>query len=79
MKKIVLLAAMLAGGTCGLLGSFLVLRRESLVGDALSHAVLPGIVLGFAVTGARVSPPLFESMELLGRECSLRRLRAALG
>jgi glutamyl-tRNA synthetase len=32
-----------------------------------------------AVTGARVSPPLFESMELLGRECSLRRLRAALG
>jgi glutamyl-tRNA synthetase len=31
-----------------------------------------------AVTGARVSPPLFESMELLGRERSLMRLRAAL-
>jgi glutamyl-tRNA synthetase len=31
-----------------------------------------------AVTGRRVSPPLFESMELLGREESLRRLRAAL-
>jgi glutamyl-tRNA synthetase len=31
-----------------------------------------------AVTGARVSPPLFESMELLGRERSLRRLGAAL-
>jgi glutamyl-tRNA synthetase len=31
-----------------------------------------------AVTGARVSPPLFESMELLGRERSLQRLRAAL-
>lgn len=53
-----LLAALLAGGTCGLLGSFLVLRRESLVGDALSHAVLPGIVLGFALTGARSGLPM---------------------
>ncbi len=53
-----LLAAMLAGGTCGLLGSFLVLRRESLIGDALAHAVLPGIVLGFAVTGARSGIPM---------------------
>jgi manganese/zinc/iron transport system permease protein len=53
-----LIAAMLAGATCGLLGSFLVLRRESLVGDALSHAVLPGIVGGFAVTGARAGLPM---------------------
>ena len=53
-----LLAALLAGGTCGLLGSFLVLRRESLVGDALSHAVLPGIVLGFALTGLRAGLPM---------------------
>ncbi|MGG5810713.1 metal ABC transporter permease [Falsiroseomonas sp. CW058] len=53
-----LLAALMAGATCGLLGSFLVLRRESLIGDALSHAVLPGIVLGFAVTGARSGLPM---------------------
>lgn len=53
-----LLAAMLAGGTCGLLGSFLVLRRESLLGDALSHAVLPGIVAGFALTGLRSAVPM---------------------
>jgi glutamyl-tRNA synthetase len=32
-----------------------------------------------AVTGKRVSPPLFESLELLGRERSLSRLQAALG
>jgi len=32
-----------------------------------------------AVTGSTVSPPLFESMQLLGRERSLDRLRAALG
>jgi manganese/zinc/iron transport system permease protein len=54
----VLLAALLSGGTCGLLGSFLVLRRESLLGDALSHAVLPGIVAGFALTGLRSSVPM---------------------
>ena len=53
-----LLAAILAGGTCGLLGSFLVLRRESLLGDALSHAVLPGIVAGFALTGLRSAVPM---------------------
>jgi len=53
-----LLCAMLAGATCGLLGSFLVLRREALLGDAITHAVLPGIVLGFAVTGARAGLPM---------------------
>jgi glutamyl-tRNA synthetase len=31
-----------------------------------------------AVTGRRVSPPLFESLEILGREATLRRLGAAL-
>ncbi|WP_137178834.1 metal ABC transporter permease [Roseomonas sp. AR75] len=61
-----LLAAMLAGGTCGLLGSFLVLRRESLVGDALSHAVLPGIVLGFAITGARSGLPMLAGAMVAG-------------
>jgi manganese/zinc/iron transport system permease protein len=53
-----LLAAILACGICGLLGSFLVLRRDSLLGDALSHAVLPGIIAGFALTGARAGLPM---------------------
>ena len=53
-----LLAAILAGATCGLLGSFLVLRREALLGDAITHAVLPGIVLGFFATGARAGLPM---------------------
>jgi manganese/zinc/iron transport system permease protein len=56
----------MAGATCGLLGSFLVLRRESLVGDALSHAVLPGIVLGFAVTGARAGLPMLIGAMVAG-------------
>lgn len=41
--------------TCALLGSFLVLRRMALLGDAVSHAVLPGIVLAFLLSGSRHS------------------------
>lgn len=35
------------GGAAGLLGSFMVLKRMSLVGDALTHVALPGVALGF--------------------------------
>jgi len=37
---------------CAILGCYLVLRRMSLLGDAISHAVLPGLVLAFLVTGS---------------------------
>jgi manganese/zinc/iron transport system permease protein len=46
-------AALLAALCCGLLGNFLVLRRQSLLGDAISHSVLPGIVAAFLLTGTR--------------------------
>ncbi len=49
----VVLVAMLAGCACALVGSFLVLRRMSLMGDAISHAVLPGLVVAFLVTHSR--------------------------
>ncbi|HMP82619.1 MAG TPA: metal ABC transporter permease, partial [Verrucomicrobiota bacterium] len=42
-----LIGSVLLGVTCGLLGSFIVVRKMALVGDALSHAVLPGVALGF--------------------------------
>lgn len=48
----------LAALSCGLLGNFLVLRRQSLVGDAVSHVVLPGIVLGFLVSGTTGTWPM---------------------
>ncbi len=41
---------------CSQLGSFLVLRRMSLVGDAISHSVLPGIVVAFLFTEDLSSP-----------------------
>ena len=42
-----LAGSMLLGVCCGLMGAFLVVRKLSLLGDALSHAVLPGVALGF--------------------------------
>jgi len=54
-----LLAAVLAAVTCGLLGNFLVLRRLSLMGDAISHSVLPGLVIAFLVTTTRAPLVMF--------------------
>lgn len=45
-----LAGSLLLGLCCGLMGSFLVVRKLSLMGDALSHAVLPGVALGFLWT-----------------------------
>jgi manganese/zinc/iron transport system permease protein len=39
--------------TCAIPGSFLLVRRQAMLGDAVSHAVLPGIAVGFLVSGSR--------------------------
>ena len=44
---------------CGLIGNYLVLRRIALVGDAISHSVLPGIAIAFIFTGSRGGVPMF--------------------
>lgn len=54
-----MLATLFATMACALLGNFLVLRRQSLMGDAISHAVLPGIVVGFLLAGSRSTWPIF--------------------
>ena len=46
---IVLLTSIMLGITSGILGSFAMLRKQSLVGDAMAHAALPGIVLAFLI------------------------------
>ncbi len=51
-----LLTALFTTVACAIPGSFLVLKRMSLTGDAISHSVLPGIVLGFLVSGSLDSP-----------------------
>ncbi|HER35557.1 MAG TPA: metal ABC transporter permease [Halothiobacillaceae bacterium] len=46
-----ILIGVLAAVACALPGNFLVLRRQALIGDAISHVVLPGIVVGFLLSG----------------------------
>lgn len=51
--RTVALGAAILGIVSGMLGSFAVLRKQSLLGDAISHAALPGIVLAFLITRDR--------------------------
>lgn len=54
----IILTGSLVAVTCGLLGCFLILRKMSMVGDAISHAVLPGIVIAFLLSGSRETLPM---------------------
>ncbi len=56
--QVVALGSGFLGAVSGLLGSFAVLRKQSLLGDALSHAALPGIALAFLLTGTRSTMPI---------------------
>ncbi|MDP2359558.1 MAG: iron chelate uptake ABC transporter family permease subunit [bacterium] len=56
--RVVLSGCALIGLLGGVLGVFVVLRRQSLVGDVVSHAALPGIVLAFWLLGSRAAPVL---------------------
>lgn len=51
---------------CALPGCFLVLRKMSMMGDAISHAVLPGIAVAFLMTGTRSSIPMFVAAAITG-------------
>lgn len=44
---------------CGLIGNYLILRRMALVGDAISHSVLPGLAVGFLLADSRSSIAMF--------------------
>lgn len=51
--QIVTLGATLLGIVCGLIGVFSVLKKESLIGDTVSHAALPGICIAYILTGEK--------------------------
>jgi manganese/zinc/iron transport system permease protein len=54
-----LAAVVLSATTLALLGSFLVLQRRAMMGDAMAHSVLPGLVVAFILTGSRAPLPMF--------------------
>jgi manganese/zinc/iron transport system permease protein len=63
-------AGSLVAVTCAILGCFLVLRRMAMVSDAISHAVLPGIVIAFLLAGTRESVSMLLGAGLIGMFCT---------
>ena len=87
--RMVLLGTILMGLSCGIMGSLIVTRRLSLFGDTLSHAVLPGVAVGFLwsqskdswaiLAGATVAGFLGVALISLLRKTSRIRQDSALG
>jgi manganese/zinc/iron transport system permease protein len=69
--RTVALGSAILGLTAGALGAFAVLRRQSLLGDAVSHAALPGIVLAFLLTGLKTPLVLVLGAALAGWAAAL--------
>lgn len=55
---------------CGLIGSFIVVRRLALMGDAISHGILPGLALAFILSQSRDLFPMFLGACMAGLLCS---------
>src|SRR3990172_8979030 len=62
----IILVGSLTNVACALVGCYLVLRRMSLMGDAIAHAVLPGLVLAFLFAGSMNIVPLFLGAAAVG-------------
>lgn len=62
----IIITGMLCAAAASLLGNFLVLRKLSMLGDAISHAVLPGLAAAFLISGSRNSLPMFIGAVIVG-------------
>jgi len=62
----IVLAGMLCAVAASLPGNFLLLRRMSLLGDAISHAILPGLAVAFFISESRSSWPMFVGAVIVG-------------
>ncbi len=62
----IILTAILVSSSCALLGCYLILRKMAMVGDAISHAVLPGIVIAFLISGGRDSTTMLIGAGMIG-------------
>ena len=64
--RTIALGAAVLGVSSGVLGTFAVLRRQSLLGDALAHAALPGICLAYMATGSKAPVVLMVGAGVAG-------------
>lgn len=62
----ILLTGSLVAACCGIVGVFLVLRKMAMIGDAISHSVMPGIVIAFLISGSRDSLLMMFAALLFG-------------
>ena len=62
----IIFTATLVAINCALMGSFLVMRKMVMIGDAISHAVLPGIFVAYWVSGSTASLPMLIGAALSG-------------
>lgn len=62
----IIFTASLVAINCALMGSFLVMRKMVMIGDAISHAVLPGIFVAYWVSGSTASLPMLIGAALSG-------------
>jgi manganese/zinc/iron transport system permease protein len=62
----IVLTGIFCSVAAALLGNFLVLRRMSMLGDAITHAVLPGLAVAFFVSESRSSLPMFLGAAIVG-------------
>lgn len=63
---LIIVTGALVAATCAILGCFLILRRMAMIGDAISHSVLPGIVIAFLISGSRDSMFMMLGAAVLG-------------
>ncbi len=69
--QVVALGSMLMGMISGVMGSFAVLRKQSLLGDGVSHAALPGVVMAFLLTGNKQTEVLLLGALVSGLAATL--------
>ena len=62
----VILTASLVAINCSLMGSFLIMRKMVMIGDAISHAVLPGIFIAYMISGSAASLPILIGASVSG-------------
>ncbi len=63
---LVALMGFCVAAACGLVGNYLLLRRMALMGDAISHSVLPGLVIAFLITKSRGTGAMFVGAVIAG-------------
>ena len=67
----IILTGSLVASSAGLLGCYLILRKMSMIGDAISHAVLPGIFIAFLLSGSLSSLPMLVGASIFGVFCTV--------